>query len=167
MGAPTLPTPKPMLTSTLAHHKAVTASIPWPRCPLRLVIPLAKCPVNTKTAQAGWAPLSGAGSVPHSLPAAAHAPVFHSHFPTSGPAARLVQRCTHRHATKPPRPTGMMGASLPPATITSASPFRMWLAAARARCKPRGTTGIECATSTAGWRCQSTATDHLTGHTHH
>lgn len=36
----------------------------------------------------------------------------------------------HLQATKPPRPTGMMGASLPPTTITSASPLRMWLAAA-------------------------------------
>ena len=35
-----------------------------------------------------------------------------------------------RQATKPPRPTGMMGASLPPTTMTSASPARMWFAAA-------------------------------------
>lgn len=33
-------------------------------------------------------------------------------------------------ATKPPRPTGMMGASDPPAMMMSASPFRIWLAAA-------------------------------------
>lgn len=37
----------------------------------------------------------------------------------------------HLQATKPPRPTGMMGASLPPAIMTSASPLRMWLAAAQ------------------------------------
>ena len=35
-----------------------------------------------------------------------------------------------RHATNPPRPTGMMGASTPPAIIMSASPLRMWFAAA-------------------------------------
>lgn len=36
----------------------------------------------------------------------------------------------HLQATKPPTPTGIMGASDPPAMMMSASPFLMWLAAA-------------------------------------
>eukprot|EP00955_Chlamydomonas_euryale_P111642 366082-Chlamydomonas_euryale.AAC.10 len=35
-----------------------------------------------------------------------------------------------RHATKPPSPAGITGASAPPTTMTSASPLRMWPAAA-------------------------------------
>lgn len=58
----------------------------------------------------------------------------HVHHPT-GRQGLKSGRASHLQATKPPRPTGMMGASLPPAIITSASPLRMWLAAAQA---PRG-----------------------------
>jgi len=42
----------------------------------------------------------------------------------------VVTTHTSTQATKPPRPMGIIAASVPPAMIISASPRRMWFAAA-------------------------------------